>query len=410
MSLQQRLHEYITNPNDSDANFNLAHEYEKIGQTGSALSWYLRSAEKAEGDDLKQYECLLHCALCLERQKTRDDSTKVLLLKAIALLPQRPEAYFLVARLHERGKIWQDSYTMAELGLQFADFTLAPLPNVEYPGKYGILFEKGVAAWWIAFCDESREIMVDLEANYEMNALFKGAVERNLATIGYPYKISTYFKSEQDNIRFKFKGIEAIERNWSQTYQDLFVLSMLNGKRDGTYLEIGCAEPFKNNNTALLETEFDWWGISVDINREVVEQFTNERENLAFCLDATRIDYAKFIRKSGLGPDVDYLQLDCDPPARTYEILQRIPFDEYRFATITFEHDFYADPSIRERSREFLTSRGYLLVASDIAFNATNSYEDWWVHPQLVDSEIIAKMTDVTPGAKYCRDYLFPKR
>lgn len=185
-SLQQRLHDYIDNPDDSDANFNLAQEYERIGQTGAALAWYLRSAEKAH-DDLKQYECLLHCALCLERQKTRDDSTKVLLLKAVALLPQRPEAYFLLARLHERGKIWQDSYTVAVLGLTYADFTLPPLStDVEYPGRYGLLFERGVAAWWIAFCDESRQIMADLKANYEMIPLYANAVDRNLATCGYP--------------------------------------------------------------------------------------------------------------------------------------------------------------------------------------------------------------------------------
>jgi len=143
---------------------------------------------------------------------------------------------------------------MAELGLQFADFDLPPLTtDVEYPGKYGLIFEKGVSAWWIAFCEESREIMVDLQANYEMNDMFARAVDRNLATIGYPYKISTYFKSDMNNIRHKFKGIEEVERNWSQTYQDLFVLSMVDGKRNGTYLEIGCAEPFKNNNTAYLK-------------------------------------------------------------------------------------------------------------------------------------------------------------
>ena len=410
MTLQQRLHDYINNPNDSDANFNLAVEYERIGQTGAALAWYLRAAEKSQ-NDLQQYEAIIHCAMCLERQKTRDDSTKVLLLKAIALIPKRPEAYFLLARLHERGKIWQDSYTIAELGLQFCDFDLPPLTtDVEYPGRYGLIFEKGVSAWWIAFCEESREIMVDLQANYDMIPLFKNAVDRNLATIGYPYKISTYFKSDMNDIRYQFPGIENIERNWSQTLQDLFVLCMTNGKRDGTYLEIGCAEPYKNNNTALLETEFDWFGVSIDINREVVEEFTNTRENLVFCLDATKIDYAKFIKKVGLSRDIDYLQVDCEPPARTFEILQMIPFDEYRFATITFEHDYYADKSIREKSREFLRSKGYVLVASDIAFNTTNSYEDWWAHPELVDSEILARMTDTSDRVKYCRDYLLPKK
>jgi len=131
---------------------------------------------------------------------------------------------------------------------------------------------------------------------------------------------------------------------------------------------------------------------------------------LVFCLDATKIDYSKFIKRAGLPADIDYLQLDCDPPARTFEILQLIPFEEHRFATITFEHDFYADPSIRAKSREFLKSKGYVLVASDIAFNATNSYEDWWAHPELVDKKILKKMIDASEPVKYCKDYLFPKK
>jgi hypothetical protein len=35
----------------------------------------------------------------------------------------------------------------------------------------------------------------------------------------------------------------------------------------------------------------------------------------------------------------DYLQLDCDPPSVTYDILTKIPFDEHKFAVITYEHD-----------------------------------------------------------------------
>lgn len=182
-TLQEKLHTYINNPNDATANFDLAREYEKIGQTGAALAWYLRSAEKSQ-DDLTQYECLLHCALCLERQKTRDDSTKVLLLKAVALMPRRPEAYFLLARLFERGKIWQDSYTFASLGLTNCDFSLKPLQSdVEYPGYYGMLFEKGVAAWWIGFCEESLAIMKDLDKQYIMEPIFTNAVKLNLTTL-----------------------------------------------------------------------------------------------------------------------------------------------------------------------------------------------------------------------------------
>ena len=402
------LYNYINNPNNSVANFELAKEYESIGQTGSALSWYLRAAEKARVD-IEQYEALLHCALCLERQKTRDDSEKVLLLKAISLIPTRPEAYFILARLFEKLQWWQDSYTMADLGLRYADFDLKPLEDVEYPGMYALLFQKGVAAWWIGDVDQSREVMADLKVNYEMNPAFTNAVTNNLNKIGFPFTVSPYDETQADSLRYKFDNVELITDNYSQCYQDIFVLSMLNGKKDGFYLEVGCAEPFKCNNTALLETVYGWDGVSLDINRSVVEEFMEQRENAVFCLDATKVDYIKLLKRANAPKDVDYLQIDCDPPSISFTILQSIPFHEYRFAVITFEHDFYSDPAIREKSRSYLESKGYKLVASDIAYNKTNSFEDWWVHPELVDKKILKAMTDVGPGIKYAKDYILKK-
>ena len=40
-------------------------------------------------------------------------------------------------------------------------------------------------------------------------------------------------------------------KSYSQSAQDIFVLSVLDQKRDGTYLEIGSSVPVDNNNTYL---------------------------------------------------------------------------------------------------------------------------------------------------------------
>jgi len=210
-----------------------------------------------------------------------------------------------------------------------------------------------------------------------------------------------------NDLRYKFKGCEDITKNYAQSYQDMFVLSILDGKRNGTYLEIGCADPFYNNNTALLETQFGWDGVSIDIDQNETQKFSQERGNEVLCVDATMLDYSEVL---GEPKDIDYLQIDCDPPYVTFAILQRIPFDTHRFATITFEHDMYADTEhdIRAKSRKYLESQGYELVVSDVAFDKTNSYEDWWVHPDLVDAEIVWKMQDLSEGATYCQDYMLP--
>ena len=43
--------------------------------------------------------------------------------------------------------------------------------------------------------------------------------------------------------------------------QDIFVLSMLNGKKNGIYVEIGADKPKVINNSYLLESVFDWSGV-----------------------------------------------------------------------------------------------------------------------------------------------------
>jgi hypothetical protein len=416
----KHLLNYIQNPEMAQANFDLGLEYELLGQTGAAISFYLRTAERSTTDQ-QQYEALLRMALCFERQQTRDDTQKVLLLKAVNLMMHRPEAYFLLARFHERQRQWQDSYTMACLALQVCKFDLSGLTtNVQYPGYWGLLFAKGVAAWWVGHTEESREIMWDLKINYALDDLHLQAVNNNLKTCGRPrnpppviqglgrYLHTPYDISLSARFRSPFPGFDSIQANHSQSYQDLFVLAALDGMRSGTYLEIGSAEPWQGNNTALLETQFGWSGISIDINATVVAEFSAHRKNRVLCADATKIDYGDLLKEITSDNRVHYLQVDCEPSETTFEILQRIPFDQYEFSVITFEHDAYVNATVRDRSRQWLRSKGYELLVSDVAYNRVHSYEDWWVHPDHVPADIRERLRDVTQGLKFSTDYMFP--
>ena len=179
------LHPYIENSEDPTINFLLGQEYENLGQTGAAVSFYLRTAERSTTDQ-QQYEALMRCCICLEKQKTRDDTEKGLLLKSIALIPTRPEAYFLLSRLHEKRKEWQESYTTAVLGLTYADFDIAPVVTDQYPGYYSLLFQKGVASWHVGLTEQSRQIMVNLRDNYTMHQMYTDAVGNNLKICGLP--------------------------------------------------------------------------------------------------------------------------------------------------------------------------------------------------------------------------------
>ena len=126
--------------------------------------------------------------------------------------------------------------------------------------------------------------------------------------------LNLYDNSKFSRLLYKFPGADTIEKNYSESYQDMFVLSMLNGRRDGTYLEIGAGSATYGSNTALLEKNFGWRGVGLDLSAEFVSDHQKNRTNPCLLKDATLIDYEKFLQGQDFPRDIDYLQLDCDPP------------------------------------------------------------------------------------------------
>jgi hypothetical protein len=407
--LENLLHTYSVDPENPQNNFNLGLWYEKEGHTAPALSYFLRCAERASDNDFA-YEALLKCHHCYDRQGTRDGTAVSLLQQAMCLLPKRPEAYYLLARFHERRSQWNDAYKYASLGISLCDFDCTPLTsNIEYPGKYGLIYEKAVSSYWWGKSKECRKLFQELKNNhnYEMDEVHRNSVGSNLMNLGcWVEKSVKYERSRFDSFKFKFPGLENIDRSNGQALQDMFVLSILNGKRNGTYLEIGAQEPFFQNNTALLETNYDWKGVSIEIREDLCKMFAEQRKNKIICQDATTIDYKRLLSENFEGNVIDYLQVDCEPSKTTFEILLDIPFDDYKFAVITYEHDYYVDmtESYQDKSRNYLRYKGYELVVANVSQDDETPFEDWWVHPDLIDEETRNKFRcfkDTTNVDKY---------
>lgn len=415
-TLDNLLLQYIDSPTDPDINWKLALYYHDIGQTASAVSYYIRGAERST-DLLFQYECLIRASMCFASQGTRGLSVRGLLQRAISVLPERPEAYYLLSRYYEKENAadsWFNSYMIASIGHGLSSKDHVPLKTeIDYPGSYGCLFQKAISSWWCGLCGESRQLLKDLISNHPLSPEFRKSVIFNLKKLNenFSKEIAFFNKSKHNNLIYKFPGSELIDRNFSESYQDLFVLSMLNGKTNGTYLEIGAGNTFHGNNTALLETKFNWTGISLDIDEQFVKAFSAERKNPCVLKDATLVDYEKFLTGQGFSKDIDYLQLDCDPPDITYKVLLSIPFETRRFAVITYEHDYYCDESqsYREKARKYLSSYGYQLVAGNIAPDNWRNYEDWWVHPELIDNKILKKFLQDNDNTKRAEDYMLGK-
>lgn len=172
--------------------------------------------------------------------------------------------------------------------------------------------------------------------------------------------------------------------------QEQFVLSILDEKKDGFYVELGAFHSTEGSNTYYLEKDYGWSGVSFELLQDRRAEFINNRKNP--CMgDALKFDYVQYFRDKNFPKQIDYLQVDIDEgyafdgrpegsPFSSLWGLISIPLTQYRFSVITFEHDtnmYFRNGSIRDIQREILDSLGYALVVRKI-------HEDWWVDPNVI--------------------------
>jgi hypothetical protein len=218
-----------------------------------------------------------------------------------------------------------------------------------------------------------------------------------------------------------------------QALQDKYVLNMLKFKRNGFFLELGSNEPCEINNSYLLEKSYGWKGIMVEYDKKYEALYKKERPNSFHAMeDATIIDYNDALKQVDFPKYMDYLQIDLDPgngsTLAALKNLNNTIFDEYKFATVTFEHDICLGNTAlpifnqtREESRQIFKSRGYVRVFHDINndgwwciennrkklreeqsitpliqshVSSMYPFEDWYVHPDLVDMSYVQSVIE----------------
>jgi tetratricopeptide (TPR) repeat protein len=240
--------EFAYNTEDAETNFRLALHYHEINQTASAFSHYYRCAERTT-DDVLKYECLLQSYQCFMSQTNRDFTALHCLKQAICLLPERPEAYFLIAKHYENKKEWYECYTYCCIALTLCNFELPSLKTwVGYPGKYGLLFEKAVSGWWWDKTDETYDILKSLLSEYPNLPLeYKTVISCNLKNFFNKPRYKTFIPKKinlQKNIIDCFSfysgyGEEMLELRYHilKDYVDYFVLCELNMTHTGKLIK-----------------------------------------------------------------------------------------------------------------------------------------------------------------------------
>ncbi len=184
-----------------------------------------------------------------------------------------------------------------------------------------------------------------------------------------------------------------------QAEQDKFVLNILKNKKKGFFLEIGSNHPIDINNTYILEKNYNWKGIMVEYDEKWTNEYKLHRPNSIHVMnDATKIDYKSLFETNNVPINIDYLQIDIEAnlgtTLNTLNKLNLEVMDKHKFATITFEHDIYNTNCLNTRieSRKIFETRGYIRIFSDINNKGENPFEDWYVHPDLVDMELVNEL------------------
>lgn len=162
--------------------------------------------------------------------------------------------------------------------------------------------------------------------------------------------------------------------------QDYLAHKLIGDK--GCFLDIGCAEPIKKNNTYALEL-LGWRGICIDQNN-FVAQYKKARKSQYFCLDALSIDWKVFLKNQYPNNTIDFISMDIDNA--NIELIQRFPFDQYEFKILCFETDFYNCGDRRKKVAEEVLGKypQYYRLIEDATIKGL-AWEDCWANEKYIN-------------------------
>lgn len=177
-----------------------------------------------------------------------------------------------------------------------------------------------------------------------------------------------------------------ITKDYSQAGQTRFVDAVIGGRRDGSFVEVGCSHPTELSNTYALESELGWRGLMLDCDLNSVEMCRAQRASRVVCADATQFDFRTAL--SELPVLIDYLSFDVDefqiPALINFLAAVDAAFRTFRVLTVETDRYRFGDRP-REQIIRMLSDRGYDLIADDVK-SQNCPYETFWVHPAHVDT------------------------
>jgi hypothetical protein len=233
------------------------------------------------------------------------------------------------------------------------------------------------------------ETLVDIDLN-NLDKTYKENV------INKHFISPSYHPSMNQIARHRLAILDNINASYSQAMQDIFILTFLNGKSNGTYLELGASVPIHFNNTYLL-SKVGWTGVSIDNEEILIPGWKKDRPRSSFiCQDAFSIDYKELFNQHNLPDQIDFLQIDVDHHNQ-HNLLNLLFSTGHRFSLIMYETDLYYKGRIeKEKAEEILIKHNYKrlvenIVIKDLSLGQHVPFEDWWIDSDYINTDIQEK-------------------
>jgi FkbM family methyltransferase len=206
-------------------------------------------------------------------------------------------------------------------------------------------------------------------------------------------------------------------RSHAQLFQDLLVVFVLKGKRDGYFVEFGATNGSDLSNTLILERDFQWkgilaepakgWHAALKANRKVAidtrcvwsktgaqldfkETEIGELSTLTELVDrdfnkggrvkgttymVETISLNDLLKAHNAPREIDYMSIDTE--GSELPILQAFDFSNYDIKVMTIEHNF-VEPN-RQQMFDLLTAQGFIRV-----FEPLSKFDDWYVKKSVL--------------------------
>ena len=216
--------------------------------------------------------------------------------------------------------------------------------------------------------------------------------------------------------RSEILDLTVLEESNSQFNQEFFVLSILNFKTRGYFVEFGACNGKDFSNTFILENKYNWNGICAEPNRSYHSNliknrkceldfrcvFSRSGEMIEFCetkiselstianfkkSDFNRIDrnpiksylvetvtLIDLLNEHNAPSLIDYISIDTE--GSEFEILKNFDFDKYTVKVWTIEHNYTSN---RKKIFELMVNNGYVRVLSSVS-----EVDDWYIHKSLI--------------------------